>query len=503
MSSTKKPKSFVCSYCEKTFSFHNQLVVHIRQHTGEKPFQCEICHKSFASLKVLKVHERVHTGERPYKCPYCEKSFSAYANLVVHRRIHTHEKPYQCKLCKRAFEHSGNLSRHFRAHMTDFGFRCILCSRIFEKDFELLEHTKIDHSNEYLSYTLNHNNNNNAANKNKTRGNGLASSTERENISNRSYIPLVGVQNEIERRGTEMQNNSQFSNSCSLNEISSTTEVMVPKKWRTKHAHLKQYLKSAADLYPFYNNESKNVSEERFSKSSLSESEMSVDSYSPPIPFDKSTPHDEVPMEENINRDRQEEPYLPKHLKFKKFVNSYKDNFKYYTEPSSYNDDIDIVYDMRKQSLSTTNPPPLIPIEKARFDNDNKYPVDLSFHVRRSISSEDRSPSAAINDGYENLYPSTNLEIEEPKIDSLTSTPLPETFQPQLNEALFETPHFMKGMLQRTNVFNFYVSELKKFTFRKKVEKVLCALLGKTKLKDFGYPEKSCEQVRKCIYVCR
>jgi len=35
-------------------------------------------------------------------------------NLLVHYRTHSHQKPYECDVCKKTFSTNGNLLRHKR-----------------------------------------------------------------------------------------------------------------------------------------------------------------------------------------------------------------------------------------------------------------------------------------------------------------------------------------------------------------------------------------------------
>ncbi|XP_060525835.1 zinc finger protein 239-like isoform X2 [Cylas formicarius] len=106
--------AFACCICAKVFNNQNNLQIHMRTHTGDKPYVCEVCDKSFSQSCNLVNHVRIHTGERPFKCPHCDRAFTQSGNLNNHIRLHTDEKPFKCHFCDKAFVQSGNLSSHIR-----------------------------------------------------------------------------------------------------------------------------------------------------------------------------------------------------------------------------------------------------------------------------------------------------------------------------------------------------------------------------------------------------
>merc|ERR1711881_362341 len=106
----------LCTICHKSFSVKENLLVHPRIHTQERPYPCTVCHRSFTCSKQVKVHMRTHTGEKPYSCDICGKSFGYNHVLKLHQVAHFGEKVYKCTICKTTFNNKKQLESHIKSH---------------------------------------------------------------------------------------------------------------------------------------------------------------------------------------------------------------------------------------------------------------------------------------------------------------------------------------------------------------------------------------------------
>lgn len=100
-------RRFVCSICSKTYASSQNLEVHMRIHTGERPFSCDQCGKKFTQSAHLKSHLNIHSGERPFTCTVCSKSFIVKYSLTLHmKKSHPDawaEKQHPARRCRRRF----------------------------------------------------------------------------------------------------------------------------------------------------------------------------------------------------------------------------------------------------------------------------------------------------------------------------------------------------------------------------------------------------------------
>lgn len=113
-------RPFKCSECKIDFIQSSHLTRHKKKHhrttitsVKTEKFSCLQCNFICKSADILKLHENTHIGKR-FKCNKCSNSFTNKNNLIVHQRVHTGERPFKCNICDLSFTVISNLRRHQR-----------------------------------------------------------------------------------------------------------------------------------------------------------------------------------------------------------------------------------------------------------------------------------------------------------------------------------------------------------------------------------------------------
>ena len=122
-------KPFKCNFnknlCNKSFSTHWDLKMHLRIHSNLKLEKCNFCKLSFTNPSTLRKHKQyVHkngVNEKEFICKKCHKRFSRKESLMRHlEKVHNHNDNnknkiiHKCNLCLTTFKYKYNLNRHLR-----------------------------------------------------------------------------------------------------------------------------------------------------------------------------------------------------------------------------------------------------------------------------------------------------------------------------------------------------------------------------------------------------
>ncbi|CRL01019.1 CLUMA_CG014160, isoform A [Clunio marinus] len=124
---------YTCDVCERSFTLHQQLVIHKQNHERERNHPCSDCDKSFFTKYDLAKHVLTHTKQKDYECIVCSKSFSRSTLLYRHEKIHTDPNipRYHCEACERVYLNVLDYNKHVLTHTKNRPFKCELCNKSF------------------------------------------------------------------------------------------------------------------------------------------------------------------------------------------------------------------------------------------------------------------------------------------------------------------------------------------------------------------------------------
>lgn len=153
-------RAFACNVCGKTFNRKDHLTNHVRVHNPvKKLYTCERadCRKSYTSLLSYRKHAALHSAEEGnLQCKMCDETFSTRQDIVYHLKVHTGsrtvknetDKKFTCEYCDRRFFTAKDVRRHLVVHTGRRDFICPHCPQKFGRKDHLVRHVKNAHPEE-------------------------------------------------------------------------------------------------------------------------------------------------------------------------------------------------------------------------------------------------------------------------------------------------------------------------------------------------------------------
>ena len=138
---------YTCDRCDKSFSTKLLLKIHVEKVHEYVRYYCEFCGKSFSQKVNLNTHiKSVHESIR-YNCDKCRKSFTQEAHLNTHKKSAHENVRYNCELCDKRFTQKGNLRIHLQSVHEKVQYNCVRCDKKFSAKSSLNLRIKSQHKN--------------------------------------------------------------------------------------------------------------------------------------------------------------------------------------------------------------------------------------------------------------------------------------------------------------------------------------------------------------------
>lgn len=156
------PRHHKCLYCDKSFNRKDHLKNHMITHDpNKKIWKCEICGKEYSYSFSYRTHMAFHAAERgeTLSCGICKKSFENKEQLLFHLKVHTGaraaknstEKTHQCVECWKKFFTRKDVKRHLITHTKRKDFLCQFCPQRFGRKDHLTRHLRTTHTGDNQS----------------------------------------------------------------------------------------------------------------------------------------------------------------------------------------------------------------------------------------------------------------------------------------------------------------------------------------------------------------
>lgn len=104
---------FKCHHCDKKFRLRCLLKAHLDQVNGVTAIICMLCNKTFPNKNDLGIHMRSHSNDKPFKCSMCPKAYKTSSARASHQETHN-ENGFTCEVCKSKFKARRIMLKHFR-----------------------------------------------------------------------------------------------------------------------------------------------------------------------------------------------------------------------------------------------------------------------------------------------------------------------------------------------------------------------------------------------------
>lgn len=151
------PRHHKCPYCDKSFNRKDHLKNHMITHDpNKKIWKCELCSKEYSYSFSYRTHMAFHAAENDetLDCRICKKTFETKEELLFHLKVHTGaraaknatEKTHSCFECQKKFFTRKDVKRHMITHTKKKDFLCQYCPQRFGRKDHLSRHLRTSHT---------------------------------------------------------------------------------------------------------------------------------------------------------------------------------------------------------------------------------------------------------------------------------------------------------------------------------------------------------------------